>query len=71
MLGILGPLEAPGLMLHGVMTAWADTVERALWLVLALSDAVHADPGLLDRNARPEELARTLRELAARGPKKG
>jgi hypothetical protein len=29
-LGIRGPLEAPGLMLHGAVNHWADTVEEAL-----------------------------------------
>lgn len=32
-LGIRGPLEGPGLMLHGAATAWVDTVEDALVLV--------------------------------------
>lgn len=32
-LGIRGPLEAPGLMLHGAMSAWAESVEEALLLM--------------------------------------
>ena len=32
-LGIRGPLEAPGLMLHGAMTTWAESVEEAVALV--------------------------------------
>ena len=29
-LGICGPLEGPGLMLHGAVTLWVDSVEEAL-----------------------------------------
>lgn len=32
-LGIRGPLEAPGLMLHGAMCQWVDSVEEALALM--------------------------------------
>lgn len=32
-LGVRGPLEAPGLMLHGAAAAWADSVEQALALL--------------------------------------
>ncbi len=32
-LGIRGPLEAPGLMLHGAVTAWVERVEDAVELV--------------------------------------
>lgn len=32
-LGIRGPLEAPGLMLHGAASVWVETVEKALDLL--------------------------------------
>lgn len=35
-LGICGPLEAPGLMLHGAVHAWVESVEEALRAVKAL-----------------------------------
>lgn len=35
-LGIRGPLEAPGLMLHGAVHAWVDSIESALSSVRAL-----------------------------------
>ncbi|WP_247647465.1 translation initiation factor 2 [Desulfovibrio desulfuricans] len=35
-LGIRGPLEGPGLMLHGAASAWVDSVEEALDTVAAL-----------------------------------
>lgn len=37
-LGIRGPLEAPGLMLHGAATVWVDSIERALAAVSGLAD---------------------------------
>lgn len=36
LLGIRGPLEAPGLMLHGAVTCWVDEVEEAVALVRTL-----------------------------------
>lgn len=33
LLGIRGPLEAPGLMLHGAMTCWVDEIEDAVALL--------------------------------------
>lgn len=35
-LGIRGPLEAPGLMLHGAVDSWVDSVEEALAIVEAM-----------------------------------
>lgn len=35
-LGIRGPLEGPGLMLHGAATVWVDSVEEALELIARL-----------------------------------
>lgn len=37
-LGIRGPLEAPGLMLHGAICQWADSVEGALDLLQQLAN---------------------------------
>ncbi len=31
-LGIRGPLESPGLMLHGAVTAWVDSTDKALFV---------------------------------------
>lgn len=36
-LGIRGPLEAPGLMLHGAATVWVDSIEGALEILSALA----------------------------------
>ena len=36
LLGIRGPLEGPGLMLHGAINGWVDSVEDALETVAAL-----------------------------------
>ncbi|MDR1776948.1 MAG: translation initiation factor 2 [Desulfovibrio sp.] len=37
-LGIRGPLEGPGLMLHGAVTFWVDSVEEALSVVRSVLD---------------------------------
>lgn len=47
-LGVRGPLEAPGLMLHGAMTAWADTVEDALKLLQGVASHARAECAELD-----------------------
>lgn len=39
-LGIRGPLEAPGLMLHGAVDLWAETVEDALTMLETLEHPV-------------------------------
>lgn len=44
-LGIRGPLEGPGLMLHGAATAWVDSVEEALELIARLCAADAAAAG--------------------------
>lgn len=41
-LGIAGPLEGPGLMLHGAVTSWAMDAEEALELVRALISHISA-----------------------------
>lgn len=43
LLGIRGPLEAPGLMLHGAMTCWVDEVEDAVTLVGTLCTLLRTD----------------------------
>lgn len=43
LLGIRGPLEAPGLMLHGAMICWVDEVEDAVTLVRTLLERLRAD----------------------------
>ncbi len=37
-LGIRGPLESPGLMLHGAVAAWVDSIEDAIHVLCALAD---------------------------------
>lgn len=48
-LGIRGPLESPGLMLHGAITAWAETVEQALGMTAALAHAPDDASSLHDK----------------------
>ncbi len=37
-LGIRGPLESPGLMLHGVITTWVEDVEQAVKILAEIMD---------------------------------
>lgn len=62
-LGIRGPLEAPGLMLHGAGTVWVDSVEEALELVAALAELVRQPASLPQR---PEALRRLAAQVLAR-----
>lgn len=48
-LGIRGPLESPGLMLHGAVTVWAETVEQALEMTATLAHAADAGTSLHDK----------------------
>ena len=57
-LGIRGPLEAPGLMLHGAGTVWVDSVEQALELVAGLTHLLH------EPQAVPAAGTEPLRRLA-------
>lgn len=57
-LGIRGPLEAPGLMLHGAGTAWVDSVEEAIALVARLTELARDPTAPLPRRQGP------LRRLA-------
>lgn len=50
-LGIRGPLESPGLMLHGAVTTWADSIEDALNQMEVLVRAVRATPALRESAA--------------------
>lgn len=60
LLGIRGPLEAPGLMLHGAMTCWVDEVEDAVALVRQLCALLRTDAP-----PAPETPADVRRLLAA------
>lgn len=40
-LGVRGPLEAPGLMLHGAVRVWVANVEEALELLRAVAEYKH------------------------------
>lgn len=62
-LGIRGPLEGPGLMLHGAVNVWVDSVEQALEIIGRVADhagnqGAHSDIGLDDAALR---LCRALR----------
>lgn len=57
-LGIRGPLEAPGLMLHGAMTAWAENIEAALSLLQQV--AVHAGQHCQQLDTEPDPRVRAL-----------
>ena len=61
-LGVRGPLEAPGLMLHGAMTAWAETIEEALSLMHGVAHV------MLGTGSAPEDeaQARTAHALSRR-----
>lgn len=67
-LGIRGPLEAPGLMLHGAGTAWVDSVEEALELVARLTELLR-EPAALPRRRGP--LRRLAEALLARRSLRG
>lgn len=57
-LGIRGPLEGPGLMLHGAVDAWTDSVEEALDAVTALLHSTCDGPA--GQDAGPNPTARRL-----------
>ena len=60
-LGLRGPLESPGLMLHGAVCLWAESMDRLLWVMEKLVRDVAREPGLRERSA----LAGWLRSLSA------
>lgn len=63
-LGLRGPLEGPGLMLHGAVDVWVDSAEEAITIVNALMRG-HADANvwpLLDKmEARTRKMGLTQR----------
>lgn len=61
LLGIRGPLEAPGLMLHGVMTCWVDEIEDAVALLAELLPLVRT--GGEPQADAPEGVKRLLAAL--------
>lgn len=46
--GIRGPLEAPGLMLHGAAAGWVETMDEALFVLEELIKQTDADTDLHD-----------------------
>ena len=68
-LGIRGPLEAPGLMLHGAGTAWVDSVEEALELVARLMELAREPAAPLPHRRGP--LRRLAEALLARRGQRG
>lgn len=48
-LGLRGPLESPGLMLHGAGTLWVDSMERLFAVLDALAQTVAGDPAPKER----------------------
>ncbi|MDR2054589.1 MAG: translation initiation factor 2 [Desulfovibrio sp.] len=63
-LGIRGPLEAPGLMLHGAVTHWADGVEEALEIVGGV--VRHAASALESLESEPDAVVLRLCEKLKR-----
>jgi len=59
-LGIRGPLEGPGLMLHGAVSGWVDSVEEALDTVGAL--LANAENGWQDFEAQANPVLLRLGE---------
>ena len=69
MLGIRGPLEGPGLMLHGAVSGWVDSAEEALDVVAAL--LAYADADWKDFEVEPNPVLRRMGEkLLERADKK-
>ena len=67
-LGIRGPLEAPGLMLHGAGTVWVESVEQALELVAGLTHLLRQPSAALAASTGPlRRLAEAV--LTRRGPR--
>lgn len=57
-LGIRGPLEAPGLMLHGAMSVWVESVEEALSVLQKV--AGHVAEQCQHLNEEPDAKVRSL-----------
>lgn len=63
-LGIRGPLEAPGLMLYGAGTVWVESVEEALALLLQLK--IWADKTASQSDEIPESVGKLLQKARRR-----
>lgn len=63
-LGIRGPLEGPGLMLHGAVCLWVDGAEEALELVKRVMD--HAETGWAALADETDGAVRRLAEAVRR-----
>lgn len=50
-LGIRGPLESPGLMLHGAVTAWVEDAESALNVIADLIEGLRSQKPLVTEAA--------------------
>jgi hypothetical protein len=57
-MGIRGPLEGPGLMLHGAVTHWVDSVEECLDVIRNIVE--HAVDGLRSLDSEPDTAVRRL-----------
>lgn len=57
-LGLRGPLESPGLMLHGAGCLWVDSLDGVLAVLEYLARSVECDPELRERAALAVLLAR-------------
>ena len=60
-LGIRGPLEGPGLMLHGAVTVWVDSAEQALEIIGRILG--NAAKRWAEADFEPDEAARRLCRL--------
>ncbi|MDR3320794.1 MAG: translation initiation factor 2 [Desulfovibrio sp.] len=63
-LGIRGPLEGPGLMLHGAVTQWTDNVEEALSITGRV--VTHAAQSLANLDSEPVAAVRSICEKLKR-----
>lgn len=61
-LGIRGPLEAPGLMLHGAVHAWTDSTEEALTAVNALLEIISSPASRPSANIHANALWEIIRK---------
>ena len=64
-LGIRGPLEGPGLMLHGAVSLWSDSIEEALEVIAALLR--HKEEGWENLAAVPCEGLRRMGQALRNG----
>lgn len=64
-LGIRGPLEGPGLMLHGAVSLWTDSIEEALEVIAALLR--HKEENWKNLTAEPCEGLRRMGQALRNG----